>query len=176
MKSGSPVTSPWSIRTRSRLPIPRGPFWPAARIFLAVRDGQQVGCCALLADSGSLRWPKWPYGILAGGRHQAHCPEGDTETLRPGAVLHASQFRVTGPHATFFSSNVHRIVQSHRPRRLRRQPGPPRQKIAQTAVWSDEASFARRKAMQPGTCATLSPWSRSGPLKSYLRNKARYRS
>ncbi len=46
----------------------------------------------------------------------------------------------------------------------------------QTAKRSDEASFARRKARQPGTCATLNPWSRSGPLKSYLRNKARYRS
>ena len=54
---------------------------------------------------------------------------------------------------------------------------PPRETPAgQAGVWSDEASFARRNAMQPGTWATLNPWSRSGPLKSYLRNRARYRS
>ena len=34
----------------------------------------------------------------------------------------------------------------------------------QAAVWSQTASFARRKAMQPGTCDALNPWSRSGPL------------
>jgi len=26
------------------------------------------------------------------------------------------------------------------------------------------ASFSRRKATQPGTCTSLSPWSKSGPL------------
>ena len=36
MKSGSFVTSPWSIRTRSPLPIPRGPFWPAAAEYSAL--------------------------------------------------------------------------------------------------------------------------------------------
>jgi hypothetical protein len=44
------------------------------------------------------------------------------------------------------------------------------------AVWADEASFARKKAMQPGTCSTLNPCSRSGPLNSYFRNRLMYRS
>jgi hypothetical protein len=38
------------------------------------------------------------------------------------------------------------------------------------------ASFARRKATQPGTCASLNPWSRSGPWNPQERNPRRYRS
>jgi len=35
------------------------------------------------------------------------------------------------------------------------------------------ANFSRRKATQPGTCASLNPWRRSGPLNPYACNKER---
>jgi hypothetical protein len=44
------------------------------------------------------------------------------------------------------------------------------------APWRDEASFARTNSRQPGTCSTVNPWSRIGPLNSYLRNRLMYRS
>lgn len=53
------------------------------------------------------------------------------------------------------------------------QPAGPGHSATQPAAGRMAASLARRKAMQPGTCSTVSPWSRSGPVKRWARSKLR---